>query len=93
MYPWVLLTVVKLTKKQQPTFEILLSQIEFFKTNYETQLQKSKSNNCRHFIVVIQVNGGLRIRVRDKATERRKRSKVKEKEGEESMVYIEKLSL
>ena len=32
MYPWVLLTVVKLTKKQQPTFEILLSQIEFFKT-------------------------------------------------------------
>ena len=36
MYPWVLLTVVELTKKQQPTFEILLSQIEFFKTNYET---------------------------------------------------------
>ena len=30
MYPWVLLTVVQLTKKQQPTFEILLSQIEFF---------------------------------------------------------------
>ena len=53
MYPWVLLTVVKLTKKQQPTFEILLSQIEFFKTNYETQLQNSKSNICRHFIVVI----------------------------------------
>ena len=36
IYPWVLLTVVELTKKQQPTFEILLSQIEFFKTNYET---------------------------------------------------------
>ena len=53
MYPWVLLTVVKLTKKQQLTFEILLSQIEFFKTNYETQLQNSKSNICRHFIVVI----------------------------------------
>ena len=53
MYPWVLLTVVKLTKKQQPTFEILLSQIEFFKTNYETQLRNSKSNICRHFIVVI----------------------------------------
>ena len=30
MYPWVLLTAVQLTKKQQPTFEILLSQIEFF---------------------------------------------------------------
>ena len=30
MYPRVLLTVVQLTKKQQPTFEILLSQIEFF---------------------------------------------------------------
>ena len=30
MYPWVLLTVEQLTKKQQPTFEILLSQIEFF---------------------------------------------------------------
>ena len=25
IYPWVLLTVVQLTKKQQPTFEILLS--------------------------------------------------------------------
>ena len=30
MYPWVLLTVVQLTKNQQPTFEILLSRIEFF---------------------------------------------------------------
>ena len=30
LYPWVLLTVVQLTKKQQPTFKILLSQIEFF---------------------------------------------------------------
>ena len=30
MYLWVLLTFVQLTKKQQPTFEILLSQIEFF---------------------------------------------------------------
>ena len=48
MYPWVLLTVAEL-----PTFEILLSQIEFLKTNYETQLQNSKSNICRHFVVVI----------------------------------------
>ena len=30
MYPGVLLTVMQLTKKQQPTFEILLSQIELF---------------------------------------------------------------
>ena len=29
MYPWVVLTIVQLTQKQ-PTFEILLSQIEFF---------------------------------------------------------------
>ena len=37
------------------------------------------------------VNGELRIRVRDKASERRKRSKVKEREGEESMVcYLSK---
>ena len=33
-----------------------------------------------------QVNGELRIKVRDKARERRKKSKVKEREGEESMV-------
>ena len=49
------------------------------------QLQISKSNICRHF-VVIYVDGGLRIRVRDKATEKRKRIRVKEREGEESMV-------
>ena len=30
MYPWVLLTIEQLTKKQQTTFEILLCQIEFF---------------------------------------------------------------
>ena len=30
MYLRVLLTVVQLNKKQQPLFEILLSQIEFF---------------------------------------------------------------
>ena len=30
MYPRVLLTVVQLTKKQQPISEILLSQIELF---------------------------------------------------------------
>ena len=42
MYPWVLLTVVQLTKKLQPTFKILISQNEFFKTDDETQLQKIK---------------------------------------------------
>ena len=35
----------------------------------------------------------MRIRVRDKATERRKRSKVKEREGEESMVCSKVISL
>ena len=51
MYPRVVLTVVQLNKKQQPTFEIILSQMEFFKTNNELQLQNLKSNICRHFVV------------------------------------------
>ena len=38
-----------------------------------------------------QVNGGLRIRVRDKATGKRKRSEVKEKGRK--VWYVEKLSL
>ena len=52
MYPRVLLTVVQLTKKQQPISEILLSQLNYFKTNNETQLQNSKSNICRHSAVI-----------------------------------------
>ena len=55
------------------------------KHNCKIQKKKKKKKIFSH-LEWTWVNGGWRIRVRNKATERRKRSKVKEREGEESMV-------
>ena len=57
MYPWVLLTIVQLTKKQQPAFKISLSlsflKLNSFKTNNETQLQNSTKKKKKKTFVVI----------------------------------------
>ena len=55
MYPWVLLTVVQLTKKQQPTFEILLSQIEFFLKQIMKHSCKTRKVICALMVCVVCV--------------------------------------